>query len=88
MFHGQKRYLQVLLDPHRADLLDAMAAQQEKRTTALVREMIYELLEQRISPEAYADAVSRDAALRADSIERQVAGRSKRRKEKAEQAPA
>ncbi|MFZ9959662.1 MAG: hypothetical protein ACO3GP_04660 [Candidatus Limnocylindrus sp.] len=79
MFHGQKRYLQVLLDPNRADLLDAMAAQQEKRTTALVREIVYEVLEQRCPPEAYEAAVARDAALRADAIERQVAGRKRNR---------
>ena len=79
MFHGQKRYLQVLLDPNRADLLDAMAAQQEKRTTALVREIVYQALEERCQPEAYEAAVARDAALRADAIERQVAGRKRNR---------
>jgi hypothetical protein len=79
MFHGQKRYLQVLLDPHRADLLDAMAARREMRTTALVRELVYEALEERCPPEVYADAVARDGMLRADAIERQVAGRKRNR---------
>jgi hypothetical protein len=79
MFHGQKRYLQVLLDPNRADLLDALAAERDVRTTALVREQVYEALERSVPPEVYAEALSRDVVVREDAINRQVDGRRKRK---------
>ena len=79
MFHGQKRYLQVLLDPHRADLLDALAAERDVRTTALVREQVYEALERSVTPEVYAEALRRDVVVREDAIRRQVDGRRKRK---------
>jgi hypothetical protein len=43
--HGQKFYCQLLLDSHRYLLVDEMAKQQGKRTTALLREMVYSALE-------------------------------------------
>lgn len=77
MYHGQKRYLQILLDPERAQLLDDLAEKKGVRTTAFVRSQIYEVLERMTPPEVYADALARDEAIRAASVRRQVAGRRK-----------
>lgn len=75
MYHGQKRYIQLLLDPARAALLDGMAQRKGVRTSALVRDMIYDTLEQTIPPEVYRVAVAEDEAVRATSLRRQRAGR-------------
>lgn len=79
MFHGQKRYLQVLLDPARAALLDKLAEAKEMRSTALAREYVYAALEQSVPPEAYQAALEEDAQLRAEGIARQVQGRKKQK---------
>lgn len=75
MYHGQKRYLQLLLDPARAQLLDRWAERTKVRTSALVRDLVYEALEQVIPPDEYAQALKEDETLRATSLRRQRAGR-------------
>lgn len=79
MYHGQKRYLQVLLDPARAELLDRLAGEKDVRVTALVRDMVYEALEARFVAEVYQAAVSRDAETKAAAVQRQVDGRKRRK---------
>lgn len=79
VIHGQKRYLQVLLDPARAALLDGLAKGMGVRTTALMRDWIYERLQQTYSPAAYRRAYEEDMKTRNDSISRQVEGRRKRK---------
>ncbi len=75
MYHGQKRYLQLLLDPARAQLLDRWAERTKVRTSALVRDLVYDALEQVVPPDEYAKALNEDAELRAASTRRQRAGR-------------
>jgi hypothetical protein len=75
VYHGQKRYLQLLLDPSRAQLLDRWAERTKVRTSALVRDLVYDALEQVVPPDEYAQALSEDTALRAASARRQRAGR-------------
>lgn len=78
MFHGQKRYLQVLLDPARAELLDKMAESREMRTTALARDQIYAFIECSVPPETYQAALEQDERARKEAIARQVQGRKKK----------
>jgi hypothetical protein len=79
VFHGQKRYFQVLLDPARAALLDRVAEDSGVRTTGLIRDWIYARLQQSHSEVTYQRAYDEDMRIRADSINRQVEGRRKRR---------
>ena len=51
--HGQKFYCQLLLDQHRYMLVDEMAKQQGKRTTSLLREMVYSALEKALPLSEY-----------------------------------
>ena len=81
MFHGQKRYYQVLLDPARAELLDALAEDRGMRPSALLRKMAYEALEQAYPPSLYALATTQDEASRLTSIRNQVEGRRKPKRE-------
>jgi hypothetical protein len=82
--HGQKFYCQLLLDRHRYMLVDEMAKQQGKRTTALLREMVYSALEKALPSSEYRAAEAADHAAWADSVKRRVQGRQRSK----EDAPA
>jgi hypothetical protein len=75
--HGQKFYCQLLLDRNRYLLVDEMAKQQGKRTTALLREMVYAALEKAVSLSEYRAAEAADHAAWADSVKRRVQGRQR-----------
>jgi hypothetical protein len=75
--HGQKFYCQLLLDRHRYLLVDEMAKQQGKRTTALLREMVYSALEKVLPLSEYRAAEAADNAAWADSVKRRVQGRQR-----------
>ena len=79
--HGQKFYCQLLLDRHRYLLVDEMAKQQGKRTTALLREMVYSALEKALPLSAYRAAEAADNAAWADSVKRRVQGRQRSRQD-------
>ena len=79
--HGQKFYCQLLLDSHRYLLVDEMAKQQGKRTTALLREMVYSALEKALPLSEYRAAEAADNAAWADSVKRRVQGRQRSRKD-------
>jgi hypothetical protein len=79
--HGQKFYCQLLLDRHRYLLVDEMAKQQGKRTTALLREMVYSALEKVLPLSEYRAAEAADNAAWADSVKRRVQGRQRSRQD-------
>ena len=79
--HGQKFYCQLLLDYNRYLLVDEMAKQQGKRTTALLREMVYAALEKALPLSEYKAAEAADNAAWADSVKRRVQGRQRTREE-------
>ena len=43
--HGNKTYMQILLDPHRAKLLFDLAEKASTRPTAWIRNAVYKALE-------------------------------------------
>lgn len=79
--HGNKTYLQILLDPNRAALLMSLAEDQKVRPTAWVREVIYKQLELCVSSEAYKQAFEADQEVWRDSIRRRVEGRARLKKD-------
>lgn len=82
--HGRKLYCQILLDQHRYALLEQLAGKEGKRTTALMREMVYSMLEKMLPTSEYRAAEAADHAEWADSIKRRVEGR-RRSKRNAEE---
>ena len=68
--HGNKTYMQILLDPHRAALLMELAEQKSLRPTALVREMVYKVLKQELPSSTYNEAVAKDEAAWRESVRR------------------
>jgi hypothetical protein len=73
--HGSKRHYQLLLDPHRAELLEDLAAAQGKRPAALARELVYSAIKRSTESATYHLAEAQDQALRRTSIQNQVRGR-------------
>ena len=47
---GNKKSFQVLLDPHRADLLKEIAEENKEKATSLLREAAYRLIRSKTDP--------------------------------------
>lgn len=79
--HGAKIYVQLLLDPNRAQLLQDIADEQGMRCTALMREILYSHLERTLPSSAYGEAAAKDHAIWRESVSNRVKGRSKKKAE-------
>lgn len=64
LLHGNKRRFQVLLDPNRAALFDALAEQEGLKTPAFLRKKLYEALESSVSSARYDKAEQQDEEFR------------------------
>ena len=74
--HGNKTYLQILLDPYRAKLVIDQAKSQGIRATAWIRNAVYKELERELSTSVYKDAEAKDEAVWRESVLRRVQGRT------------
>ena len=75
---GIKRSFQVLLDPHKARLLELIADTEDKKATSLMREMAYKYMEEN-SPVEYLEAEAKDEEIRLKSNLTRVQVRIKNR---------
>ena len=75
--HGNKTYLQILLDPNRAELLKEVAENKGMRPTAWIRDAVYSVLERKLPASVYKEAVAQDDASWKASVRRRVEGRTK-----------
>ena len=73
--HGNKHYLQILLDPNRAKLLLELAEEDGKRATAYTREAIYQHLMRKLPTSVYNEAEAKDKLAWSESVRRRVKGR-------------
>lgn len=74
-------YCQILLDQHRYALVEQLAAKEGKRTTSLMREMVYMMLEKLLPASEYKAAEAADHAAWAESVKRRVQGRQRSKQE-------
>lgn len=74
--HGNKRHFQVLLDPHRAALLEGIAAERGVRPSSLMRDLLYSAAKRLSGASEYGLAEAEDAAVRRQSIQNQVRART------------
>lgn len=79
--HGNKTYMQILLDPHRAALLEKIAMDKGVRSTAWIRDAVYAALEKALPSSVYQEAVAKDEASWRESVRRRVEGRMKSKKQ-------
>jgi hypothetical protein len=82
--HGSRRYYQVLLQPHRAELVDEIAAERKIRSTELIRQMVYAGLERELASSIYRKAQAADEAVWRQAVRNRVEGRTKSRKKSEE----
>ena len=73
--HGNKTYLQILLDPHRAKLVQERAQEKGIRATAWIRDAVYKELERELPASVYKVAQANDEAVWRESVRRRVEGR-------------
>lgn len=73
--HGNKHYLQVLLDNAKYQLLEQCAQERGVRTTALARDAVYEWLSKNVDPELFQAANLIDDATWKQSVKNRVKGR-------------
>lgn len=79
--HGQKWYCQLLLDTNRYKLVEKLAAVENKRPTAWMRDVVYAALEKQLPSSEYKAAEAADQAAWAESIKRRVEGRQRSKQE-------
>ncbi len=81
--HGNKQNYQLLLDRNRAKIFDDIAQESGIRTTALMREALYEYLEEHCSSKVYEKALELDQNQWRQSVQNRINGRQSARKQKA-----
>lgn len=93
--HGAKLYFQLLLDPHRARLMEELAEKEgyvknrkdgtkKISTTSWLRDSLYAYLSSKVDDSLYAMAKARDEALWRESVRKRVEGRSKTKSQEAD----
>jgi hypothetical protein len=78
--HGNKYYCQLLLDPHRYRLAEGLAKAENRKVTAVLRDMVYAALEKAM-PEHYETAKKADENAWKESVKRRVEGRMRSKAE-------
>jgi hypothetical protein len=74
--HGNKIYLQLLLDPNRAKLAADLASCEGIKTTAWIRNAVYNELQRQLPTSVYKEAQAQDEAVWRRSVRRRIEGRS------------
>ena len=76
-WHGNRKYLQVLLSPHRGDLfLKHVKEELKTKPSAWIREMIYKYLEENMPKEVYNEASEKDEAEWQQTVQNRLEGRA------------
>tara|TARA_B100000242_G_scaffold284660_1_gene248217 strand:+ start:2441 stop:2698 length:258 start_codon:yes stop_codon:yes gene_type:complete len=75
--HGKKDYYQILLDPHRSELLKAIVSEKGIKATSLIRDLVYEQLEKKVPKHIYQVALAKDKAVWRESISNRLIARKK-----------
>ena len=76
--HGNKSYYQVLIDPNRAELIEKLADKLGIKSTAWIRNLIYEELELEVPRSEYKTAEAKDKLMWRESVQRRIAGRKQK----------
>ena len=79
--HGNKTYMQILLDPNRAQLLMNLAKAMDVRPTGWIRDVIYKELERCVPSDSYQKALDADKKVWENSVKRRVEGRTRLKKD-------
>ena len=78
--HGNRVYIQVLLEPFRGELFMKEADAQNMKPSALIRQLVYNYLAENISEEDYCEALTKDKQKWQEAIDSRLEGRAEARR--------
>ena len=84
--HGNRVYIQVLLEAYRGELFIEKAATLGIKPSALIRELVYEYLASVANEDTYAEAKHNDEQKWQEAVEARLQGRLKSRLARAAQS--
>ena len=86
--HGNRVYIQVLLEPFRGELFMQEANTQGIKPSALIRQLVYNYLAENTDEQTYCDALINDKQKWQDAVDARLEGRAKNRRSKLDQSDA
>ena len=84
--HGNRVYIQVLLEPFRGVLITQEAEAQGVKPSALIRQLVYDYLAENTEEEPYLEALTKDKQKWQEAVEARLEGRAMNRRSKALQS--
>ena len=86
--HGNRVYIQVLLEPFRGELFMQEADSQGIKPSALIRQLVYDYLAENTKEETYCEALVNDKQKWQDAVDARLEGRARNRRSKIDQSDA
>ena len=84
--HGNRVYIQVLLEPFRGELFMQEADAQGIKPSALIRQLVYDYLAENTEEEPYLEALARDKRKWQEAVDARLEGRAMNRRSRAIQS--
>jgi hypothetical protein len=84
--HGNRVYIQVLLEPFRGELFMKEANAQGIKPSALIRQLVYNYLAENTDEQTYCDALISDKQKWQAAVDARLEGRARNRRSKATQS--
>ena len=84
--HGNRVYIQVLLEPFRGELFMQEAEAQGIKPSALIRQLVYDYLAENTKEQPYLEALAKDKQKWQEAVEARLEGRAMNRRSKALQS--
>jgi len=81
--HGNRVYIQVLLEPFRGRLFLDQAEERNLRASALVRNIVYDYLAEILDEDSYCEAVIKDKQKWQQAVDARLEGRAQTQRAKA-----
>jgi len=86
--HGNRVYIQVLLEPFRGQLFLDEAERNNLKPSALIRNIVYDYLAESLDEESYCDAVVKDKQKWQQAVDARLEGRAQTRRSKTTEEPS
>ena len=80
--HGNRVYIQVLLEPFRGELFMKEADAQGVKPSALIRQLVYDYLAETTEEQPYLEALARDKQKWQEAVDARLEGRAMNRRSK------
>ena len=78
--HGNRVYIQVLLEPFHGELFMKEADAQGIKPSALIRQLVYDYLAENTEENTYCEALASDKQKWQDAVDARLEGRAKNRR--------